>query len=325
MVVLRRAVAPCSLVLACALSGLSWLSCTGAPDDEAPGQTEEALQTFPNEKPAFDFFRAKGLTPVQSASIVGNLDVESGIDPTIAQPNGPGRGIAQWSVGGRWDTIPGDNVKAYAAQKGQSATSLQLQLDFIWFELVTFPAYGLAALRTKTTTAGAVAAFAKDFEGCGSCKMSLRVAYADSVLARFGNGATDGGASAAPCSLDGGRAGVCVSTSECAARGRHVSTPGLCPGSKDIQCCTPDGTEPASGSEGPSGAPEADGGEPPANGEPPASGEDDAPGGVSSESSGCAASNRRATGTGVAVVFLAAATLAQRRRRRAPPGQGPRA
>lgn len=323
MVVLRRAVAPCSLVLACALSGLSWVSCTGAPDEEEPGQSEEALQTFPNERPAFDFFRAKGLTAVQSASIVGNLDAESGIDPTIAQPNGPGRGIAQWSVGGRWDTIPGDNVKAYAAQKGQSATSLQLQLDFIWFELVTFPAYGLAALQTKTTTASAVAAFAKDFEGCASCQTSLRVAYADSVLARFGNGAPGGGASAAPCSLDGGPAGVCISTSECAARGRHVSTPGLCPGSKDIQCCTPDGTEPAtSGSGGPAGAPEADGGAPPASAE---SGEADAPGGLASESSGCTASNRPPTGTGVAAVFLAASALTRKRRRRSGPRPGPRA
>jgi hypothetical protein len=307
MVALRRALLLCFLVLVSSLSGLS---CMRAPNDEPLGQAEEALQTFPNERAAFDFFRGKGLTPVQSAGIVGNLDAESGIDPTIAQPSGPGRGIAQWSVGARWDTAPGDNVKAYAAQKGLSATSLQLQLDFIWFELVTFPAYGLAALETTTSTAGAVVAFAKDFEGCGSCQTSLRVAYADSVLARFGAGAPGGGTSAAPCSPDGGEAGVCISTSECAALGHHVSTPGFCAGSKDIQCCTSDGTTPAgSGSGGEAGTPETDGGSA-AN-----ASDDGAQPDPPIESSGCTASPRGAPRAGGPAMLFAAAMLARRRRR----------
>ena len=42
---------------------------------------------------------------MQAAGIIGNLDQESGMDPTISQyDGGPGRGIAQWSTGGRWDT-----------------------------------------------------------------------------------------------------------------------------------------------------------------------------------------------------------------------------
>lgn len=31
--------------------------------------------------------------------------------------------------------------------------------------------------------------------------------------------------------------GTCMSTSDCAALGAHSSTPGLCPGPADIQCC----------------------------------------------------------------------------------------
>ena len=40
----------------------------------------------------------------------------------------------------------------------------------------------------------------------------------------------------------GGQAGQCISTSACGA-GSH-STPGYCDGPSDIQCCTPDGSEP---------------------------------------------------------------------------------
>ena len=92
------------------------LASAGCAETEEAGtegvdETTQALQTFPNEKPAFDYFRLKGLTDIQSAGIVGNLDAESGLDPTIHQiGGGPGRGIAQWSAGARWDTTPGDNV-----------------------------------------------------------------------------------------------------------------------------------------------------------------------------------------------------------------------
>ena len=92
-----------------------------------------------NDKIAFDYFVSKGLTDVEAAGVVGNMDQESGMSPTIAQiGGGPGRGIAQWSVGGRWDSSHHDNVVWYASQHGASRYSLDLQLDFIWYELTTF-------------------------------------------------------------------------------------------------------------------------------------------------------------------------------------------
>jgi len=64
-----------------------------------------------NEKTAFDYFVNRGMTKIRAAGIIGNLDQESGMDPTIQQyGGGPGRGIAQWSTGGRWDTYASDNV-----------------------------------------------------------------------------------------------------------------------------------------------------------------------------------------------------------------------
>jgi uncharacterized protein (TIGR03382 family) len=140
---------------------------------------------FANDQTAFDFFIAKGLTNFQAAGIVGNLDQESGVNPSSVQADGPGRGIAQWSVGGRWDTSANDNVAAYAAQQGDSMTSLNLQLEFIWYELTTI-GYGYSALKATTNVTDATIAFMDDYEICGDCLSSQRVAYAQDVLAAYG-------------------------------------------------------------------------------------------------------------------------------------------
>ena len=159
-------------------------ACVDAPAGE--DQTSQALSTFPNDQAAFDYFVGKGLTNFQAAGIVGNLDQESGVDPTIAQyGGGPGRGIAQWSVGGRWDTSTHDNVQWYAGTQGMSATSLQLQLDFIWYELTTY-GYGFASLKNTTNVTDATVVFMSDYEICGTCDQTNRVNYAKNVLAAFG-------------------------------------------------------------------------------------------------------------------------------------------
>lgn len=130
-----------------------------------------------NEAAAFSFLVEKGLTAEQAAGVVGNLDQESGMDPTIHQiGGGPGRGIAQWSAGGRWDTYAGDNVVEFAA--GADPYDLQVQLDFIWFELTTFSYYGLANLEAATTIEEAVIAFQDDYEGCGTCHTDRRIGFA---------------------------------------------------------------------------------------------------------------------------------------------------
>ena len=163
-----------------------------------------AAVTFANDQPAFDYFLGKGLTHIQAAGIVGNLDQESNMNPGAVQPGGPGRGIAQWSVGGRWNASPGDNAVAYAASLGKSVSTLGLQLDFIWFELTTFSGYGLGALKKATTTSAATLAFMTDFEACGTCLSSQRISYAQAALAAYGSDHVDAGADAAK-SLDAGK------------------------------------------------------------------------------------------------------------------------
>jgi len=140
-----------------------------------------------NQQAAFNYFVGAGYTKVQSAGIVGNLMQESGssIDPRASQPGGAGRGIAQWSVGGRWDRDVNDNAVWYAGTQGQSVWSLNLQLKFITYELNTFSGFGKASLKAATTIDAAVTAFESKYERCGTCAHSTRVRYAQQVYNAF--------------------------------------------------------------------------------------------------------------------------------------------
>jgi hypothetical protein len=162
-----------------------------------PDKTAMALST--NEHTAYTYFVNKGLTPVQAAGIVGNLMQESSVVPTsVEYGGGPGRGIAQWSVGGRWDRSSGDNMTSYAANHGVSRTSLTAQLDFIWFELTNFSGYGLSRLRSATSVTSATLAFMSDYEICGTCASSKRISYANQVLAAWGSSPTQSNPPPAP-------------------------------------------------------------------------------------------------------------------------------
>jgi hypothetical protein len=160
---------------------------------------QNSTRNPPNDGIAYQFFVTHGLSPVQAAGIVGNLDQESGMDP-----NDSGGFIAQWQ-GSRLT-----NLIAYAQGKGEidPATgnpTLEAQLEFIMVEL---PSNGLVELQAATdltlsdiSKANAVVAFMQDFERCqnyndpahwndaGTCLESTRVTYAQEVLATFGSGA----------------------------------------------------------------------------------------------------------------------------------------
>ncbi len=223
------------MLYAVAIAGALLAGCVGSP---RVGESESALG-FPNDEAAFDFFVQKGLTEAQSAGIVGNLDVESGVNPSSVQSGGPGRGIAQWSVGARWDTTYHDNTTWYAAQQGQGLLTLSLQLEFIWYELNHDSSYGLAQLEATTTVSGATLAFSKYFEGCGTCNNSIRVTDAQHVYATF-KGTTGHDLATAPgvCVLANGDTGTCIDTTVCNGMSGHVASPGFCAGASNIQCCT---------------------------------------------------------------------------------------
>ncbi len=216
---LLRFLAPCVLASIAVAAG----GCVGKPGGEDVGTTESAISD--GEKTAYEYFVGKGLKDFQAAGIVGNLEQESDVDPTVYQyGGGPGRGIAQWSAGGRWDSDYHDNVVWYAGTKGDSPWSLTLQLDFIWYEL-DLGYYGLSELRASTNVSDATSAFASHFEICGECDESNRVAYAEAVLSAYGGGGGGGGDS---CSEGDG---YCTATSQC--DGHH-----WVPRSSDPAACT---------------------------------------------------------------------------------------
>jgi hypothetical protein len=164
-------------------------------DDLPPARSEAALGN--NAKTAFNFFVSKGLTKIQAAGVVGNLMQESSMRPTAVEfGGGPGRGIAQWSIGGRWNRGTKSMV-SFAAARGVDRWSLQAQLDFMWFELTTVPAFGLADLKSAGTLSRAVTVFQNKYEICGTCAQGKRLTYAQQALTDFG------GSSPAPDPNDG--------------------------------------------------------------------------------------------------------------------------
>jgi hypothetical protein len=134
----------------------------------------------PTARTAFTFFVKKGLTPVQAAGVVGNLMQESNVNPRSNQGGGPGRGIAQWSEGARWDSLV-----AFARRRHASPLALGTQLQYLWHELSTIPNYGLGELRTAKSVPAATRVFEKRFEICGECNEPRRIELARTALRAY--------------------------------------------------------------------------------------------------------------------------------------------
>jgi hypothetical protein len=183
------------LLTMCTLVSIPALSAgCSAGDGAATGQSEAELSN--NEHSAYLYFKSKGLSNFQAAAIVGNLIQESSVEPGAVQyGGGPGRGIAQWSVGGRWDHDSGDNMVWYAEKHGLNRWALEAQLDFVWYELTSVGGYGYTALKDSSNITSATIDFQDDFEGCGECDQSKRVSYAEQVLSSYGGGGGGGGGS----------------------------------------------------------------------------------------------------------------------------------
>lgn len=77
---------------------------------------------------------AAGVSPAAAAGVLGNLQQESGVNPAAVQQGGPGRGLAQWSTGGRWDTSE-PNLLAHAQTEGLDPWSTEAQVSFMLREM----------------------------------------------------------------------------------------------------------------------------------------------------------------------------------------------
>lgn len=149
--------------------------------------------------------RELGYSHVQTVGIMGNLQVEStvNINPGSNNPNDKGAqsyGIAQWQKSRLV------MLRQYAAQKGRPVNDLNLQLEFLDYEMKNFPSTtGFASrhLQNARTPEEAAAAFV-NFEkpegwrnvkgggdgSAGVLTLRLRQQYAKNLDSRFKNSGT---------------------------------------------------------------------------------------------------------------------------------------
>ena len=158
--------------------------------DSVTGSAQPAPQD--NAQIAFNYFVSQGLSPVQAAGIVGNLQGESGrglntstINPGDGRDGTDSIGIAQWN------SSRAQALKDYAASKGTPHTDLNTQLEFLHQELKgpEKAAYDkLLAAQTPEEATRAMLAFErpKDWNVPGS--HPNRVQYAARALAAYGGG-----------------------------------------------------------------------------------------------------------------------------------------
>ena len=154
-----------------------------------------------NIKNAYAYFVQRGLQPHQSAAIVGNLQAESGVDPTAEEgaPNGntlrPGFGIAQWT-----DTRDGgrrrSQIETFARDNGKVLTDLVFQLDYLYDQELTkgYNNSVFLPIQASTTLRQASDIFLHKFEvpTNASAQEASRAALGQKVLELYGNGATGG-------------------------------------------------------------------------------------------------------------------------------------
>jgi hypothetical protein len=145
-----------------------------------------------NIEKAYNFFVTKGLKNFQSAGIIGNLMQESGVNPKSNQSGGPGRGIAQWSEGGRWEQLKKfvSNPDNFDDGKTREAESLEGQLAFLWHEMEKVAPWNetLPAIKGTQTVEQATEVFENKFEKAGIPNMPNRIKYARQVLDKYGGG-----------------------------------------------------------------------------------------------------------------------------------------
>jgi len=150
-----------------------------------------------NAQAAWTYFTSANYSPHATAGIMGNLQQESGLDPTIKQHGGgPGRGIAQWTVGeGRFK-----GLEAHAQSKGKDWTDLQSQLEWVDMELngkdpstvsILNKRYGgISGFKAANDVKWAVEAFEKSYERAGKPNYTNRYKFAEQFFSKFSNAGT---------------------------------------------------------------------------------------------------------------------------------------
>jgi hypothetical protein len=134
----------------------------------------------------YNRLRKGGITHIGTIGIIANLMAEATpeVDPSYEQkPTGPGRGIAQWEKGGRYDTDT-INLVNFADKRGKDWTDLDTQIDFMLYELNTIPEYKRvkAQINAAKDISTAADIFLKKYEKAGKPNADKRQQYAKQLL-----------------------------------------------------------------------------------------------------------------------------------------------
>lgn len=185
----------------------------------APGN----LTGSANEEKIFNFFLAKGLSPPQTAGVVGNIMHESSGDPENIEntQGGRSRNPAEADPGG-WGLIqwtPGSKILEAAERAGLTGPSwpiyeLYTQLELIWKHMhnnppITKGDFDINYFKTITDYKVATEYFEDKIEGAAIVNLENRQALAFKALQNYGS--NTGGFTG------GGCAGVPPTTSACAS------------------------------------------------------------------------------------------------------------
>jgi hypothetical protein len=135
----------------------------------------------------FNWATGHGFTDEQAAGWVGNISQETGgsFNAAIKQPNGPGRGLAQWG-GSRFTALV-----TFAGKRNKPWTDYQTQLDFMWSELQGTERGAYSAIKASKSVESATSAIATKYERAGV--IGDRLGPARAALARFGGGKSGAG------------------------------------------------------------------------------------------------------------------------------------
>lgn len=177
-----------------------------------------------NTEKAFNYFVSVGFKPEQAAGILGNMRVESTVEPVIEQgktptnsrsveefiasgdsrrtdSNAPGYGLVQWTGYGQLD-----KMAEWVSGQGQNPNSLEGQLAYINFQLGDEKKSIGDAIKASSTVEEATIIWNVQYENSGdsrhpgSAGWNLRIQYANDIFAQYGSnpGASGSGSVACP-------------------------------------------------------------------------------------------------------------------------------
>mgnify|MGYP006071507643 CR=1 FL=1 len=140
-----------------------------------------------NVEKAFNFFIATNFTTEQASGMIAGL-VEASTDKMLPDIDADGSyGIAQWpkleTEGNRYQ-----NLLYFAGNRGLQPTSIEAQLQFVLYELRTYPYLGLGQLKRTRTVSEAAEIFSTKYQTWTAqtpARKAARKSKAQEIFGRF--------------------------------------------------------------------------------------------------------------------------------------------